>query len=41
LQDPLAGRLLAGEIKDGERIKIGLAKGELTFKAAGAVGRAA
>jgi ATP-dependent Clp protease ATP-binding subunit ClpB len=41
LQDPMAGRLLAGEIKDGERIKIGLAKGELTFKAAGAVGRAA
>jgi ATP-dependent Clp protease ATP-binding subunit ClpB len=41
LQDPLAGRLLAGEIKDGERIKIGFAKGELTFKAAGAVGRAA
>jgi ATP-dependent Clp protease ATP-binding subunit ClpB len=41
LQDPLAGRLLAGEIKDGERIKIGLAKGELTFKTAGTVGRAA
>jgi ATP-dependent Clp protease ATP-binding subunit ClpB len=41
LQDPLAGRLLAGEIKDGERVKIGLGKGELTFKAAGAVGRAA
>ncbi|HLL27844.1 MAG TPA: ATP-dependent chaperone ClpB [Xanthobacteraceae bacterium] len=41
LQDPLAGRLLSGEIKEGERIKVGLAKGELTFKAAGAVGRAA
>ena len=41
VQDPLAGRLLSGEIKDGERIKIGFAKGELTFKAAGAVGRAA
>jgi ATP-dependent Clp protease ATP-binding subunit ClpB len=41
LQDPLAGQILAGEIKDGERIKIGLAKGELTFKVAGAVGRAA
>jgi ATP-dependent Clp protease ATP-binding subunit ClpB len=41
LQDPLAGRLLSGEIKDGERIKIGFAKGELTFKAAGVVGRAA
>jgi len=41
LQDPLAGRLLSGEIKEGERIKIGLAKGELTFKIVGAVGRAA
>jgi len=41
LQDPLAGRLLSGEIKEGERVKIGLAKGELTFKIAGAVGRAA
>jgi ATP-dependent Clp protease ATP-binding subunit ClpB len=41
LQDPLAGLLLSGEIKDGERIKIGFTKGELTFKAAGAVGRAA
>ncbi|HXY89960.1 MAG TPA: AAA family ATPase, partial [Xanthobacteraceae bacterium] len=41
LQDPLAGRLLSGEIKDGVRVKVGLAKGELTFKIAGAVGRAA
>jgi ATP-dependent Clp protease ATP-binding subunit ClpB len=41
LQDPLAGKLLAGEIKDGERVKVGLAKDELTFKVAGAVGRAA
>ncbi len=41
LQDPLAGRLLSGEIKEGERVKIGLAKGELTFKIVGAVGRAA
>lgn len=41
LQDPLAGQLLAGEIKDGDRIKVGLAKGELTFKSAGAAGRAA
>jgi ATP-dependent Clp protease ATP-binding subunit ClpB len=41
LQDPLAGRILSGEIKDGERVKIGLAKDELTFKVAGAVGRAA
>ena len=41
LQDPLAGQLLAGEIKDGDRIKVGLAKGELTFKSAGVAGRAA
>ncbi len=41
LQDPLAGRLLSGEIKEGERVNIGLAKGELTFKIVGAVGRAA
>jgi ATP-dependent Clp protease ATP-binding subunit ClpB len=41
LQDPLAGKLLAGEIKDGERLKVGLAKGELTFKPAGAASRAA
>ena len=41
LQDPLAGRILAGEIKDGERVKIGLGKDELSFKVAGAVGRAA
>jgi len=41
LQDPLAGKLLAGEIKGGERIKVGFAKNELTFKSAGAIGRAA
>jgi ATP-dependent Clp protease ATP-binding subunit ClpB len=41
LQDPLAGQLLAGEIKDGDRIKVGFAKGELTFKSAGVTGRAA
>lgn len=41
LQDPLAGKLLAGEIKDGERLKVGLAKDELTFKPAGAASRAA
>jgi ATP-dependent Clp protease ATP-binding subunit ClpB len=41
LQDPLAGQLLAGEIKDGERVQVGLAKGELTFKSAGVAGRAA
>jgi ATP-dependent Clp protease ATP-binding subunit ClpB len=41
LQDPLAGKLLAGEIKDGERIKVGLVKGELIFRSAGVVDRAA
>ncbi len=41
LQDPLAGKLLAGEIKDGERINVGLTKNVLTFKSAGAIGRAA
>jgi len=41
LQDPLAGKILAGEIKDGERVKAGVGKDELTFKVAGAVGRAA
>jgi hypothetical protein len=32
---------LAGEIKDGERVKVGLGKDELTFKVAGASARAA
>ena len=41
LQDPLAGRLLAGEIKEGDKIKVGVAKDELTFKTVGSVGRAA
>jgi len=41
LQDPLAGKILAGEIKDGDRIKVGLSKGELTFNTAVLKGRAA
>jgi len=41
LQDPLAGKILAGEIKDGDRIKVGLVKGELTFDTAALKGRAA
>jgi ATP-dependent Clp protease ATP-binding subunit ClpB len=41
LQDPLAGKILAGEIKDGERIKVGVAKGELTFSTSAAKERAA
>ena len=31
VQDPLAGMLLAGEVRDGEPVKIGLAHGALTF----------
>ena len=41
LQDPLAGKLLAGEIKDGDHIKVGVAKGELTFTTSAAKERAA
>ncbi|HWK00395.1 MAG TPA: ATP-dependent chaperone ClpB [Xanthobacteraceae bacterium] len=41
LQDPLAGKILAGEIKEGDRIKAGVAKGELTFSTAAAKERAA
>jgi ATP-dependent Clp protease ATP-binding subunit ClpB len=41
LQDPLAGKILAGEIKDGDRIKVGLSKGDLTFDTAAVKGRAA
>jgi ATP-dependent Clp protease ATP-binding subunit ClpB len=41
LQDPLAGKILAGEIKDGERIKVGLSKGKLTFNASAVKERAA
>jgi ATP-dependent Clp protease ATP-binding subunit ClpB len=41
LQDPLAGKLLAGEVKDGDRVKIGVAKEELTFKVVAAAARAA
>jgi ATP-dependent Clp protease ATP-binding subunit ClpB len=41
LQDPLAGKVLSGEIKDGERIKVGLSKGELTFSTAAVKERAA
>ena len=31
VQDPLAQMLLAGEIEDGETVKIGVAHGALTF----------
>jgi ATP-dependent Clp protease ATP-binding subunit ClpB len=41
LQDPLAGKILAGEIKDGDRIKIGLTKGKLTFNTSAVKERAA
>jgi ATP-dependent Clp protease ATP-binding subunit ClpB len=41
LQDPLAQQLLAGEIKDGDRVKVGAGKEGLTFKVAGTAARAA
>jgi ATP-dependent Clp protease ATP-binding subunit ClpB len=41
LQDPLAGKILSGEIKDGDRVKVGLSKGELTFSTAAVKERAA
>ncbi len=43
LQDPLAEKLLGGEIKDGSKIKVGAAADRLIFETAGksAVGRAA
>jgi ATP-dependent Clp protease ATP-binding subunit ClpB len=34
LQNPLAMKLLAGEFKAGERIEVGVEKGDLTFRAA-------
>jgi len=41
LQDPLAGKILAGEIKDGDRIKVGLSKGKLIFNTSAVKERAA
>ena len=41
VQDPLAQQLLAGEIKDGERVRVGAGKDGLTFKVVGAAARAA
>jgi ATP-dependent Clp protease ATP-binding subunit ClpB len=41
LQDPLAEKLLAGEIKDGDKVRVGAAKDGLTFEVKGAVVRAA
>jgi ATP-dependent Clp protease ATP-binding subunit ClpB len=41
LQDPLAEKLLAGEIKDGDKVRVGVAKDGLTFEVKGAVVRAA
>jgi ATP-dependent Clp protease ATP-binding subunit ClpB len=38
VQDPLAQMLLAGEIKDGETVKIGVAHGALTFNGKPAAG---
>ena len=31
VQDPLAGKILAGEINDGEKVHVSEAEGELTF----------
>jgi ATP-dependent Clp protease ATP-binding subunit ClpB len=39
VQDPLAQMLLAGEIKDGETVKIGVAHGALTFNGKPATAR--
>jgi ATP-dependent Clp protease ATP-binding subunit ClpB len=41
VQDPLAGMLLAGEVRDGEKVKIGLAHGALTFNGKSAKSEAA
>jgi ATP-dependent Clp protease ATP-binding subunit ClpB len=41
LQDPLAGKILAGEIKDGDRIKVGLSKDKLIFNTSAVKERAA
>ena len=43
LQDPLAEKLLSGEIKDGSRIKVGASADRLIFESVGksAIGRAA
>jgi ATP-dependent Clp protease ATP-binding subunit ClpB len=41
VQDPLAQLLLAGEIKDGDRVRVGVGKDGLTFKVVGAAARAA
>ncbi len=43
LQDPLAEKLLSGEIKDGTALRVGAASDRLIFETAGksAVGRAA
>jgi ATP-dependent Clp protease ATP-binding subunit ClpB len=41
VQDPLAQQLLAGEVKDGDRVRVGLGKDGLTFKVVGAAVRAA
>jgi ATP-dependent Clp protease ATP-binding subunit ClpB len=41
LQDPLAERLLAGEIKDGEKVRVGAGADALTFEVKGRVVRAA
>jgi ATP-dependent Clp protease ATP-binding subunit ClpB len=41
VQDPLAEKLLAGEIKDGDKIRVGAKGGALTIEAKGKSAKAA
>ncbi len=41
VQDPLAGMLLAGRIRDGETVQVGVRDGELAFNGEGAKAKAA
>ncbi len=41
LQDPLAERLLAGEIKEGDKVRVGVGADALTFEVRGKIVRAA
>jgi ATP-dependent Clp protease ATP-binding subunit ClpB len=41
VQDPLAEKLLAGEIKDGDKVRIGVKADHLTFEAKGKAAKAA
>jgi ATP-dependent Clp protease ATP-binding subunit ClpB len=41
LQDPLAERLLGGAIREGDKIRVGVAEDDLTFEVKGRTARAA